>query len=199
MKKWQVCFTRFFVLFISLFLSVGMLTGCGMRKLLGTYRAFVDFGDCISETAQEELRKQGLETLYSLKLSFVLTLSDDQTFTVSIDNEALKNEFHDTMKDTVTTIFKQKWSEAKVSEDQFDLLAKQNGYDNFDGFVEAYIDELNELADSFLIDSGFSGTWAKEKRILKLDGLECEIQKDRSVIMPLNFGDKDVELVFIKE
>ena len=185
--------------FVCMLLPFFLLTSCGTKKYLGTYHASASFHDCMTADEQSEIKEEGLEALNDLSIPFSLTLNEDQTFSLSIDDDALKNEFHDTMKDIITSVFKQKWTQIGITEEQFDSLARQNGYDGFDAFVDAYIVELNDLADTFLDDPALTGTWAKEKKTILLNDITAMIQKDNSLTVSLEQGNGSVELNFVKE
>lgn len=199
MNKRYVKISRRIEFLVCILLPVFLLTSCGSKKFLGTYHASASFHDCMTADEQEKIREEGLDSLNDLSIPFAMTLNEDQTFSLSIDDDALKNEFHDTMKDIITSVFKQKWIGIGITEEQFDSLAKQNGYDGFDAFVDAYIVELNELADTFLDDPDLTGTWSKEKKTILLNDVTATIQKDNSLTISMQQGNGFVELNFVKE
>lgn len=188
-----------FALVAAMAMLVFTLTACGSSKdVTGKYTAVVKFKDMLSASDVKDMTDSDMSFMTDLNMNFVLDINSDKTFDIDIDADALHKEFDDDFKNSLTKLYKDQFTSAGYTEDQFDSLAAQNGYKDFSDMMDEVIADMIDNMDEVLKDAHQTGKWSLKGDTLDLDGEIAEIQSDGSLQMSIDYDGVNVNLHFVK-
>ena len=168
---------------LAVLTAVIMLAGCSIpvgifdagdkNEFLGTWTAIGDVVESINEGVREGLAGNGEELtdyleISSFEVTLVFTFNKDNTYSVSVDKDALKTTVENT-KDEIkdgALAFLEDTLEKSGSDMTVEDLLKTSGLD-LDALADSSLD-YNKISESFANDLEREGNWKAENGELYL-------------------------------
>ncbi len=153
------------------------LTACGKTSYAGTYQASYDY----TEMAKEQLEADSIEG--TLAANYTLVLEDDNTFTFSFDVDSYKEDLATLLTNNIDAYFASVLTEEGYTEDQFEDIAVNSGYESYAAMKQTYLDSmiqaLSSVADTQ--NSTTSGTYSVSDGTITLsynDNVDAATESD---------------------
>ena len=109
----------------------------------------------------QELESQGISFKTKIRARFTLELLPGGTFSLDVDGTGFANALRKALVKEAPDIIKSKLSgKEDITDEQYDAMAKESGYKNFETFLK---DMTREMADSF--DDAFAKDLAAKEHL----------------------------------
>ena len=178
-------------------------------EIVGTYHATFDFKDMMNEEMGEDA---GFAFESPIEAEFILDLKDDKSFLFEANEESLKTSMTEALQTDGRKMVVKALEDEGITEETFDLVAEQSGYESYDAFIEAMMGVMIEAADVEASIEGLGdsshveGTYAYdggdtirfEPKDKEAGFTEGTVDPDGAIRMTSKNDEFEIELIFRK-